>query len=50
MHQNQWLAAIEDLQTEGLEPTLVVPSAGYEYGKREFAYQFWNHSEGEESA
>jgi Mn-containing catalase len=49
MHQNQWLAAIEDLESEGLEKT-VVPGVAYEYGKREFAYQFWNHSEGEESA
>jgi Mn-containing catalase len=49
MHQNQWLAAIEDLQSEGFEDT-VVPGAAYEYGKNEFAYQFWNHSEGQESA
>jgi len=49
MHQNQWLAAIEDLQSEGFEDT-VVPKIAYEYGKNEFAYQFWNHSEGEESA
>jgi Mn-containing catalase len=49
MHQNQWLAAIEDLQSEGFEET-VVPNIAYEYGKNEFAYQFWNHSEGEESA
>jgi len=49
MHQNQWLAAIEDLQKEGFEET-VVPKVAYEYGKNEFAYQFWNHSEGQESA
>lgn len=49
MHQNQWLAAIEDLQSEGFEDT-VVPRVAYEYGKNEFAYQFWNNSEGEESA
>jgi len=50
MHQNQWLAAIEELKTDGLETTVVVPSVAYKYGKRENAYQFWNHSEGEESA
>jgi Mn-containing catalase len=49
MHQNQWLAAIEDLKSEGFEQT-AVPSVAYEYDKREFSYQFWNHSEGEESA
>jgi Mn-containing catalase len=49
MHQNQWLAAIEDLQSEGFEDT-VVPKIAYEYGKKEHAYQFWNHSQGEESA
>ncbi len=50
MHQNQWLAAIEDLKTEGLETTVVVPSIAYEYGKPDAAYQFWNNSQGEESA
>lgn len=49
MHQNQWLAAIEDLKSEGFEET-VVPKIAYEYGKKENAYQFWNHSEGQESA
>jgi Mn-containing catalase len=49
MHQNQWLAAIEDLKSEGFEDT-VTPKIAHEYGKREYAYQFWNNSEGEESA
>lgn len=49
MHQNQWLAAIEDLQAEGLEGS-ISPSVAYEYGKNEFAYQFLNHSEGTQSA
>lgn len=48
MHQNQWLAAIEDLQSEGIEKT-VVPGIAHQLGKTEFAYQFWNNSEGEES-
>jgi Mn-containing catalase len=48
MHQNQWLAAIEDLKAEGFEET-VTPKIAYQYGKNEYAYQFWNHSDGEES-
>ncbi|MFQ4146249.1 manganese catalase family protein [Chlorogloeopsis sp. ULAP02] len=50
MHQNQWLAAIEDLKAEGLEDTPVPSSFPLELEKREFAYQFWNNSEGTESA
>jgi Mn-containing catalase len=49
MHQNQWLAAIEELQSDGFEET-VTPKIAYEYGKKEYAYQFWNNSEGQESA
>ncbi len=50
MHQNQWLAAIEDLVSEGLDATPVPSSFPLELEKREAAYQFWNLSEGEESA
>jgi Mn-containing catalase len=50
MHQNQWLAAIEDLESSGLESSPVPSSFPLELEKREFAYQFWNHSEGNESA
>lgn len=50
MHQNQWLAAIEELQSDGLEDTPVPSSFPLELEKREAAYQFWNLSEGEESA
>ncbi|GAP94901.1 manganese catalase family protein [Leptolyngbya sp. NIES-2104] len=49
MHQNQWLAAIEQLKDDGFEET-VTPKIAYEYGKKEYAYQFWNNSEGEDSA
>jgi len=42
MHQNQWLAAIEDLKVKDLEET-VVPRVAREYEKSEFSYQFWNH-------
>ncbi|MGH1397350.1 MAG: manganese catalase family protein [Trichormus sp.] len=50
MHQNLWLAAIEDLEQSGLESTPVPSSFPLELEKRQFAYQFWNHSEGNESA
>jgi len=49
MHQNQWLAAIEELKSDGFED-IVTPKIAYEYGKKEYAYQFWNNSEGQESA
>jgi Mn-containing catalase len=50
MHQNQWLAAMEDLKADGLEDSPVPSSFPLELEKREFSYQFWNHSEGGESA
>lgn len=50
MHQNQWLAAIEDLESSGLETTPVPSSFPQELEKSQHAYQFWNHSKGEESA
>jgi Mn-containing catalase len=50
MHQNQWLAALEELKADGLEDTPVPSSFPLELEKREFAYQFWNHSDGTESA
>lgn len=49
MHQNQWLAAIADLENEGLETTPCPSSFPLELEKREVAYQFWNMSAGEES-
>jgi Mn-containing catalase len=50
MHQNQWLAAIEELQSDGLEETPVPSSFPIELQKNEYAYQFWNNSQGDESA
>lgn len=50
MHQNQWMAAIKDLEDSGLESSPVPSSFPLELEKREFAYQFWNQSEGQESA
>ncbi|WP_079479151.1 manganese catalase family protein [Halobacillus salinus] len=47
MHQNQWMAAIEELeQTQGA----VVPSTfNHEYERQDVSYSFLNLSEGEES-
>lgn len=49
MHQNQWLAAIEELEAEGLETSPVPSSFPQNLEKHEASYQFWNLSEGEES-
>ncbi|ENH95833.1 manganese catalase [Gracilibacillus halophilus YIM-C55.5] len=47
MHQNQWMAAIEELEeTQGA----IVPSTfNQEYEKQEVSYSFMNFSEGEDS-
>jgi Mn-containing catalase len=50
MHQNQWLAAIEDIESAGLESTPVPSSFPQELEKREHSYQFWNNSVGNESS
>jgi Mn-containing catalase len=50
MHQNQWLAAIKELEEDGLETTPCPSSFPMEREKREVSYQFWNCSEGTESA
>lgn len=49
MHQNQWLAAIEELAADGMETTPVPSAFPQELEKTQHAYQFWNHSRGEES-
>jgi Mn-containing catalase len=50
MHQNQWLAAIEELQRDGLE-SLPVPSKFPQSQENSaVAYQFWNQSAGLESS
>jgi Mn-containing catalase len=49
MHQNQWLAAIADLEAAGLETTPCPSSFPLELENRDVAYQFWNLSAGEES-
>jgi Mn-containing catalase len=50
MHQNQWLAAIEELKAEGLEDTPVPSNFPQEREMSEVSYRFMNFSEGEESA
>jgi len=50
MHQNQWVAAIAELESDGLETTPVPSNFPQEREKSEVAYQFLNHSEGTESA
>ena len=49
MHQNQWLAAIEELEKDGLEMTPCPSTFPQKMEKSEVAYQFWNCSEGTES-
>lgn len=50
MHQNQWIAAIAELERDGLETTPVPSSFPLDKEMREVAYQFWNMSSGTESA
>src|SRR3954471_9874532 len=49
MHQNQWLAAIAELEEEGLDETPVPANFPQSLEKGEVAYQFIDASEGSES-
>jgi Mn-containing catalase len=49
MHQNQWLAAIEELEKDGLGGTPVPITFPQERELTQVSYQFWNCSEGTES-
>ena len=49
MHQNQWLAAIEELKADGLEDTPCPSAWPTALESQEHSYQFWNCSEGGES-
>ena len=49
MHQNQWLAAIEELEEDGLEETPVPSNFPQELEMSEVSYKFMNFSEGRES-
>ena len=46
MHQNQWLAIIEELKADGLEETPVPSNFPQEREMSEVAYRFMNFSEG----
>ena len=50
MHQNQWLAAVEELKDDGLEGLPVPSKFPQEQEKQDASYTFWNLSEGTESA
>jgi Mn-containing catalase len=50
MHQNQWLAAIRELEEDGFEETPCPSNFPQELENQEFNYVFLNHSEGTESA
>jgi Mn-containing catalase len=49
MHQNQWLAAIEELEQDGLETTPCPSSFPQDRENTSVSYQFWNMSAGLES-
>jgi Mn-containing catalase len=49
MHQNQWLAAIADLEAEGLDSTPSPSTFPQHLEKSSVAYQFMNFSKGTES-
>jgi Mn-containing catalase len=49
MHQNQWIAAIQELQADGLEETPAPNSFPQGLELSSVAYQFWNCSTGTES-
>ncbi len=50
MHQNQWIAAIAELEAEGLEQTPCPSNFPRELEQQDASYLFLNHSEGTESA
>ena len=49
MHQNQWLAAIEELKADGLEQLPVPGDFPSTEQHEEYAYQLWNFSSGQDS-
>jgi len=49
MHQNQWLAAIEELRADGLEDTPCPSNFPQSKEATEFSYKFLNFSDGMES-
>lgn len=49
MHQNQWMAAIRELEADGLDETPAPNAFPQELEMSSVAYQFWNCSTGTES-
>ncbi|HYG33893.1 MAG TPA: manganese catalase family protein, partial [Clostridia bacterium] len=49
MHQNQWLAAIEELKADGLEETPCPSNFPQDLEARRFSYQYLNCSKGNDS-
>jgi Mn-containing catalase len=49
MHQNQWLAAIEELEQEGYDRTPVPSSFPQEQELQMVSYQYWDLSNGSQS-
>jgi Mn-containing catalase len=50
MHQNQFLAAIQELEEDGLETTPVPSAFPKELENEDVAYQFWNLTDGTAAA
>jgi len=50
MHQNQWIAAIAELEADGLDSTPTPQNFPEKLQKNDVAYMFLNHSEGTESS
>ena len=50
MHQNQWLAAIEELEADGLDATPCPANFPQEAEAREFSYKYMSFSDGKASA
>ena len=51
MHQNQWLAAIEELKEDGLEMLPVPSNYGHEHDSpQEVSYQYLNFSDGQHAS
>ena len=49
MHQNQWLAAIEELEADGLESTPCPAGFPADREKQEVSYQYWACSRGDDA-
>jgi Mn-containing catalase len=50
MHQNQWIAAIAEVEADGLDSTPCPQNFPIHQEHRDFSYKFLNHSRGTQSA